>query len=149
LSEQVLLEIDEAFFCPPGDVLLKGWLLAAPGAIRSIRVRSGPLVGALVMSEAIRVSRGDVITAFGQQTGTSDPHCGFIARVPSAISRGDVSYLEVELESGEVAFRPLRLSTHTGIHAIKQILEGIDVRYDELDHAFDRACRTRTPSAVS
>lgn len=138
LSEQVLLEIDEAFFCPPGDVLFKGWLLAAPGAIRSIRVRSGPLVGALEMAESIRVSRPDVITAFGQQTGFSDPRCGFIARVPSSISRGDLSYLEVELDSGEVGFKPFRMSRHTGIHAIKQIMEAVDVRYDELDHAFDR-----------
>ena len=138
LSEPILLEIDEAFFCPPGDVLLKGWLLSAPGAIRSIRVRSGPLVGGLKMEDTIRVSRGDVITAFGEQTGVSDPRCGFIARVPASISKGDVSYIEVELSSGEVGFRPLRLSSHTGIHAIKQIMEGIDVRYDELDIAFDR-----------
>ena len=138
LSEQVLLEIDEAFLCPPGDVLLKGWLLAVPGAIRSIRVRSGPLVGALMLSESIRVARPDVIAAYGQQTGFSDARCGFIARVPSAISKGDISYLEVELESGEVAFKPFRISKHTGIHAIKQILEAVDVRYDELDQAFDR-----------
>jgi GT2 family glycosyltransferase len=138
LSEPVLLEIDEAFFCPPGDVLLKGWLLAVPAVIRAIRVRSGPLVGALDLALSVRVSRPDVIAAFGQQTGFSDPRCGFIARVPAAISKGDLSYLEVELDSGEVGFKPFRISKHTGIHAIKQIMEAIDVRYDELDPAFDR-----------
>ena len=138
LSEQVLLEIDEALLCPPGDVLLKGWLLAVPGVIRSIRVRSGPLVGALLLTDSIRVARPDVIDALGRQTGFADPRCGFIARVPAAISKGDTSYLEVELESGEVAFKPFRLAKHTGIHAIKQILDAVDVRYDELDHAFDR-----------
>jgi GT2 family glycosyltransferase len=138
LSEQVLLEIDEAFYCPPGDVLLKGWLLAAPGTIRTIRVRSGPLVGALDLPQSIQVSRPDVIAAFGAQTGFSDPRCGFIARVPAAISRGDISYLEVELDSGEVGFKPFRLSRHAGINAIKQIMEAVDVRYDELDHAFDQ-----------
>jgi GT2 family glycosyltransferase len=137
LSEPVLLEIDEAFLCPPGDVLLKGWLLAIPGVIRSIRVRSGPLVGALKMSESIRVDRADVIAAFGPETGFVDTRCGFIARVPAAISKGDISYLEVELESGEVGFKPFKISKHTGIHAIKQILNAVDVRYDELDQAFD------------
>jgi len=138
LSEQVLLEIDEAFYCPPGDVLLKGWLLAVPGAIRTIRVRSGPLVGALDLPHSIQVPRPDVIAAFGAQTGFSDPRCGFIARVPSAISKGDVSYLEVELDSGEVGFKPFRLSRHVGLNAIKQIMQAVDVRYDELDHAFDQ-----------
>jgi GT2 family glycosyltransferase len=138
LSEAILLEIDEAFLCPPSDVLIKGWVLAAPGSIRSIRVRSGPLVGALVLADSIRVSRGDVITAFGEQTGFSDPLCGFVARVPSAVSKGDVSYLEVELESGEIGFKPLRLSRQSGLAAMKQIMEAVDLRYDELDQAFDR-----------
>ncbi len=138
LSEPVLLEIDEAFLCPPGDVLLKGWLLASPGVIRSIRVRSGPLVGALVMSESIRVDRADVIQAYGSQTGFVDARCGFIAHVPAAISKGDISYLEIELDSGEVGFKPFKISKHTGIHAIKQVLDAVDLRYDEVNQAFDR-----------
>jgi GT2 family glycosyltransferase len=138
LSEPILLEVDEAFLCPPGDLLLKGWILAPPGVIRAIRVRSGPLVGSLVLAESIRVSRGDVIAAHGEQTGLSDVQCGFVARVPSAVSKGDVSYLEVELESGEIGFKSLRLSRQTGLAAMKQIVDAIDLRYDELDHAFDR-----------
>jgi len=138
LSEQVLMEIEEAFLCPPSDVLIKGWVLAAPGVIRCIRVRSGPLVGALVLGESIRVSRGDVIAAHGEQTGLSDLLCGFVTHVPSAISKGDVSYLEVELETGEIGFKPLRVSRQTGLPAMKQIMQAIDLRYDELDHAFDR-----------
>jgi GT2 family glycosyltransferase len=137
LSEPILLEIEEAFLCPPCDVLIKGWVLAAPGILRSIRVRSGPLVGELLLGESIRVSRGDVIAAHGEQTGLSDLLCGFVTRVPSAISKGDVSYLEVELETGEIGFKPLRLSRQTGLPAMKQIMEAIDLRYDELDHAFD------------
>jgi GT2 family glycosyltransferase len=138
LSEPILMEVEEAFLCPPCDVLIKGWVLAAPGIIRSIRVRSGPLVGALVLDESIRVSRGDVIAAHGEQTGLFDLQCGFVARVPAAISKGDMSYLEVEIESGEIGFKPLRLSRQTGLPAMKQIMEGIDLRYDELDDAFDR-----------
>jgi GT2 family glycosyltransferase len=138
LSETVLLEIDDAIVCPPSGVLIKGWTLSAPGVIRSIRVRSGPLAGELALSDAIRISRPDVIAAVGPQYGFSDARCGFTVYVPSAVSTGDPTYIEVELENGEVGFRTLKLSKRSGLDAIRRILDGIDVRYAELDSAFDK-----------
>jgi GT2 family glycosyltransferase len=138
LSETVLLEVDEAIFCPPGGVLIKGWQLSGPGVLRNIRVRSGPLAGDMALSDAIRVDRPDVIAAVGPHTGFSAIRCGFIAYVPSVVSSGDASYLEVELENGEVGFKNLKLSKRTGVDAIQRILEGVDIRSGEIDTAFDK-----------
>lgn len=138
LNETVLLEADEVIFCPPDGVLIKGWQLSPPGLVRAFRVRCGHLSGELVLAEAIAVSRSDVIEAAGQQHGFSDPMCGFVAFVPGAISPGDAAYVEVELENGEVAFKNLKLSRRTGIDAIRKVLEGVHVRYGQLDAAFDK-----------
>jgi GT2 family glycosyltransferase len=138
LSEPVLLEIDEAILCPPAGVLLKGWQLSVQGAIRALSVRSGPLAGELNLSDSICIARPDVIAAVGQQLGFSDVRCGFVAYVAAAVSNGDVSYIEVELENGEVGFKNFKMSKRSGMDAIKRILEGIDVRYGEIDHAYDK-----------
>jgi GT2 family glycosyltransferase len=138
LSETVLLEIDEAIICPPGGVLIKGWCLSAPGVLRTLRVRSGPLAGELALSDAIRIDRPDVIAAVGPRYGFSEPRCGFVAYVPSVVSSGDVAYLEVELANGEVGFKGFKLSQRTGLDAIQRILEVVDIRSGEIDAAFDR-----------
>jgi GT2 family glycosyltransferase len=137
LSEPVLLEIDEAILCPPDGVLLKGWHLAATASVRSIRVRSGPLAGELQLSKSISIARPDVIESVGQELGFSNVRCGFIAHVPGTISHNDVAYIEVELANGEVGFKDFKLSKTSGIDAIRRILEGVDVRFGELDAAFD------------
>ena len=158
LSEPVLLEIDDAILCPPDGVLLKGWHLAAAGSVRSIRVRSGPLAGELRLSKSISIARPDVIDSVGQEFGFSNLRCGFIAHVPGAISHNDVAYIEVELENGEVGYKNFKLSKISGIDAVRRILEGVDVRFDELDPAFDNvlgpaigainAARLQEPAAV-
>ena len=159
LSEPVLLEVDEAIVCPPSGVLLKGWQLSKPGTVRSIRVRSGPLSGELALSDSIRVARPDVMTAVGEPLGLCDLRCGFIAFIPEAISPGDTAYIEVELENGEIGFKCLQISRRSGINAIRQILEAVDVRYGDIDPAFDKvlgpailsinAARLKEPAAPS
>jgi GT2 family glycosyltransferase len=138
LSETVLLEIDDAIACPPGGVLLKGWLLAAPGVICGMQVRSGPIAAALSLSDALRVDRPDVIAAIGASHGFSENRCGFIAHVPAVLSAGDVTYIQVELENGEVGFKKLTLAKRVGLDAIRHVLEGVDIRQGEIDAAFDR-----------
>jgi GT2 family glycosyltransferase len=138
LSETVLLEIDEAIVCPPGGVLLKGWLLAAPGVICGMQVRSGPIAADLSLSDALRVDRPDVIAALGASHGFSENRCGFIAHVPAVLSAGNVPYIQVELENGEVGFKRLNLGKRVGLAAIRHVLEGVDIREGEIDAAFDR-----------
>jgi GT2 family glycosyltransferase len=137
LSETVLLEIDDAIACPPGGVLLKGWVLAAPGVISGMQVRSGPIAAPLSLSNALRVDRPDVIAAVGASHGFSENRCGFIAHVPAVLSAGDLTYLEVELENGEVGFKKLNLGKRAGLDAIRKVLEGVVIRQGEIDAAFD------------
>ncbi len=138
LSDTVLLEVDEAILCPPDGVLLKGWLQCAPGALRRIRVRSGPLSGELNLVDALRVDRPDVVAAVAPHYGFTDIRCGFIGFVPAAASAREAVYLEVELQNGEVGFKGLQPSKRTGVEAIKRILERVEVGPDEIDAAFDK-----------
>jgi GT2 family glycosyltransferase len=138
LSQPVLMEIDEAIFCPPNGVLLKGWIIAARGAIRSIRVRSGRLIADSVIDNSIRISRPDVVAAVGHQFNFADDRCGFMSYVPDAISNGEPTYLEVELSSGEIGFKNFKISKRSGIDAIRRILDDVHFRYGEIDSAFDK-----------
>jgi GT2 family glycosyltransferase len=137
LTETVLMEIDEAIFCPPAGVFLRGWLLASAGVVKRLRVRSGPLAGDVRLEKGIRVNRPDVIAAVGAAHGFSDSRCGFIAYVPGAVSSGDALYLEMELANGEIGFKPLRVSRHAGIAAIRQVLHGVEIPYGAIDAIFD------------
>jgi GT2 family glycosyltransferase len=137
LTEPVLVDVDEAILCPPDGVLVKGWVLCAPGAVRTLRVRSGPLSAELRLKTCIRVDRADVISAVGAQQGFSELRCGFIGYVPGVVSQGDVTYLEVELTNGEVGFKTFKVSRQSGLDAIRRILNGIEVRCGELNGAFD------------
>jgi GT2 family glycosyltransferase len=138
LSEPVHLEIDDAIACPPDCALLKGWLLAAPGVVRRLRVRSGSLAGELNLTKAIPVARADVVSTVGQGLGLTELHCGFVAYVSGAISPGEPVYIEVELESDEVGFKNVRVSKRSGIEAIRRILEGLDIRFEQTAPHFDQ-----------
>jgi GT2 family glycosyltransferase len=138
LSQPVLMEIDEAIVCPPGGVLLMGWMISARGAVRSLRVRSGATSAEVVFAHSIIVPRPDVIAAVGYQYNLRDEGCGFICHVPDALSPGETPYLEVELHTGEIAFKSFKLSTRTGIEAIRRILHDVRLRYGELDSAYDK-----------
>lgn len=138
LTETVMIEVDEAILCPPDGVLLMGWQLSAPGSVKSIRVRSAHLSGGFSLDDVIPLMRHDVISAVGADLGFFDPRCGFIAYVPGAISPGDAVYLEVELHSGEVGFKGVKLSRRSGMPAVRRALEVVDVRYSEVNEAFDR-----------
>jgi GT2 family glycosyltransferase len=137
-SDRILLDLDHAILCPPDGVLLKGWYLVRPGAISKIRVRSGPLSGELPLEDMVRVNRPDVIAAVGAQYGFNEIRCGFIAYVPRVVSPGDVLFLEVEFESGELAFKELKLSQGSGLEAIRRSFEGVEFRSTEIDAAFDK-----------
>jgi GT2 family glycosyltransferase len=137
LSDPVLLEIDEAILCEPDGLLLMGWHLAMPGAVRDIRVRCGPLAAPLGLDRAIRIARPDVVAAFAAQHGADDPRCGFVAFVPQSVIPGARIYIEVETARREVGFRGVPRPKLQGLAAIRRVLEGIDVRFGEVPRAFD------------
>ena len=138
LSQPVLLEIDEAIVCPPNGVILMGWMISALGAVRSVRVRSGRSTAEVVLAQSIAVRRPDVLAAVGYQYNLSDDGCGFICYVPDALSSAESSYLEVELHTGEVGFKSFKLSTRSGVDAIRRVLQDVHVRYGDIDSAYDK-----------
>ena len=137
LSEPVMLEVDQAIPCPPDGLLVKGWVLAPEGTIRRLTVRSGGRSGSIDLTTALRIARPDVITAVGAAKGYLDSHSGFVAYVPGAWSPGDVTYLEIELESGEIAFKCIRVSHSSGLVAVREVLDGLKIPDGAIDAAFD------------
>jgi len=138
LSDRVFLEFDELIACPPGGLAVMGWMLAKPGVVRAIRLRSNTMNEPFDFESCIKLARPDVITGVGVQHGFEDPQCGFIGYVPcSTLSNADM-YMEVETTQREVGFRKLPAPKLDGIAAIKRMLVAFDVRYNEVPRAYDR-----------
>ena len=137
LAPRVLLEIDEAIRCGSDGLVLMGWLLAFPNEIAAIRVRSGSRATALHLETCIRIDRPDVIEAFAQH-GYCDQCCGFIAYLPHAVEPGSRIYLEVETTRHEVRYRNVPVPRLEGLAAAKRLLASVDVRFGEVQHAFDQ-----------
>jgi GT2 family glycosyltransferase len=137
LDAAIFLEIDEAILCGTDGLVLLGWCLAKPGDIHGMRVRSGPLIASFDLHDGIRLNRPDVMEALAGR-GFDDPRCGFIVFVPHAVAPDGKLYIEVETRSREVGYRNVPRVKLEGITAIKRLLAAVDVRFDEVQHAFDR-----------
>ncbi len=135
LSEPIRIGIDELFVCPPTDVVLVGWLIAEPGSVRAVRLRSGGRATPLALDQAIRVDRGDVVETFAEIA--VERRCGFVTRLEDALSPGEISYIEIETTRGEIGYLLLPLPRLRGLAAMKRLLELVDVRYGEVAPAFD------------
>ena len=137
LSEKVFLEIDDAVVCGDSGLILIGWMLAKPGAVRDMRVRCGHLSAPFNLDDCIRVDRPDVITALGAANGFDDSRCGFIAFFPNVVIQGPALYIEIETNRREVGFRNVPAAKLDGMAAIKRILDCFSSRFDEVQSAFD------------
>jgi len=137
LAGQVFFALDEAILCPPQSVVLVGWLLAMPGTIEAMRLRSGPIATPIDIQSAIRTERRDVLTSVGAEYGFADLNCGFVVFVPEGISPGDATYIEIETTTGEIAYANLPVMKLRGLAAIKRVLSTFSTRYSEMQPAFD------------
>jgi GT2 family glycosyltransferase len=159
LKPRVILEIDETIFCPPAGLLLIGWLLTRPDSMEAIQVHSGPLSSPLRMADCIRIARPDVIEGVGSKYGFGDAECGFIGYAAEAFSPGDLSFIEVKTELGEIGCRGLPAPIRCGLPAIKHVLSLFEVTFAEVVPAFTNviapslaslnAARLTTPLACS
>ncbi len=138
MAATVQLEIDEAIACPPHGLLLKGWCVAVPGRVKALRIRAGGLSATIDLADVVPVPRPDVIQAVGSAFGSDDPQVGFVAYVSDLYSETEPVYLEVELDTGERGHKAVKLSRKRGVEAIRSVLEGIDCRFADVDHHFDR-----------
>ncbi len=136
LSTRVLMDFDEAILVGDTGLVLMGWMLAHPGEIREIHVRSGQKTSVLDLSSSIRIDRSDVLDAFTGQ-GFNDLKCGYIAYLPNAVTPGYSPYVQVETVRREIGYRPIPPARQVGIAAIKRLLSVIDMRFVELRNAFD------------
>lgn len=138
LTERVIIEIDDAVVCGDSSLVLIGWMLAKPGALRDMRVRCGHLSVPFNLSDCIKVDRPDVITAVGSVNGFDDTRCGFIAFFPEVVLQGFPLYIEVETNRREVGFRNVPPTKLDGMAAIKRILDCFSPRFDEVQPAFEK-----------
>jgi GT2 family glycosyltransferase len=138
MNERVFLEFDEIIVCEPNALLLIGWYLAKPGAVRNLRLRCGTLVSAIDMDDCVKIERPDVLTAIGQQHGFDDSRCGFIAFLPNAVDGSNIPYIEIETRRGEVGYRNVPPAKLEGFSAMKRLLECFDVRFLDVPKAYDR-----------
>ncbi len=137
LSTVVLVEIDEAILSGEHGLVLLGWLLARPAEIRAMRVRCGALSSPLVLDDCVRLDRADVLEAFSQH-GFTDPRCGFVAYLPHAVMADQPIFIEVETSRHEIGYRTIPRPKLEGITAIKCLLATVDVRFGEVQGAFDK-----------
>jgi GT2 family glycosyltransferase len=145
LPASVQIGLDETLPVPPDGVALIGWCLDPTNAIAAMHVRgpraardAGPLG-----SRWLRVERADVIGSVGAAHGLTDPRVGFVALSPACGApwpggHGEAPYLEVELHSGEVAYKRLPPPQRSGAAAARRLLEAVRPASDEMDYAFDR-----------
>jgi GT2 family glycosyltransferase len=139
LEDKVLIDFDELVVCPGDSVLLFGWLLARPGALRALRIRSCTGVATVDLdASALRIARPDVIASVGADRGYDNPLCGFIARVPTPLHPGADLHLEAETADGDIGYRKLPTPRLTGVPALKRILGAIEHEYADIDFRYDR-----------
>jgi hypothetical protein len=138
LRDLILLDFDEAIACAPDCVILLGWLLARPGAVKAVRLRSGEHVFAADLETGIHwIDRADVIEGVGREHGFDDPRCGFILRIPTGQPLGETLHLEVETSSGEIGFKTLPRPRLAGLPAMKRLLSIIDTQFADVDRLYD------------
>ncbi len=134
---QFAFKADEAVFCGKADILLNGWLMAAPPGIRDVRIRCGRRSVRVGLRDAVRVGRPDVVAKYGDALRSHTTNCGFVVHVVDCVERGSMAYVEIEATSGDVAYVRLRPSRLRGLGAIRNTLSNLAPRYDEVQRTFD------------
>jgi GT2 family glycosyltransferase len=138
LSERILIDFDAVLACAPAGLVLIGWMLAQPGAIRALRLACTSNTFPIDLQRNIHwTERADVISSVGQENGFTDPSCGFIAYVPLPAHDGSVLHLEIETSSGEIGYKNLPSARLGGLAAIKRLLGEVDPQYADIDSLYD------------
>ena len=132
------LQIDLAYVCPPHGLLISGWIFDPFDAIAGMTMRCGSRSALLDPQQWIRVPRPDVYDSFVDKFGGVSPKCGFITYLPDVYVPGEAPYVEVETIRGEVGLKSMAAVCHADADAIRTMLAGFDLRYDEVVRVYDR-----------
>jgi GT2 family glycosyltransferase len=136
LGPAISLCIDEAISCGPDGIVLLGWLLAQPQDIAALKLHCGRQAVTLDPRNFVRIARPDVLESFPNH-GLEDQRCGFVTYVPHGIKPHEALYLQVEAADGSAGYAPVPRSRLSGLVAIKRILQAVDVRFLDMQAAFD------------
>jgi GT2 family glycosyltransferase len=137
LTDRVLLEVDQTILCPPDGLVLMGWTLSPPGAVREIRICSDRHRAVFDLARCVRIPRPDVTHSVGENFGFDEPRCGFIALAAPGHAAKPQVWLEVETTRGELGYKPLPAPVLHGMAAMRSLLADCDVQFADVAPAFD------------
>jgi GT2 family glycosyltransferase len=134
----VFMQVDLAFVCPPHGLWIFGWTLDPFSTVARMTLRCGGRSAEINPKDWITISRADVSNGFGEKFGGLSPKCGFLAYFPDVYVPGQTPYVEIETVQGEIGFKAMANVRSAGVDTIKDMLQRIDLRYDELVRGYDR-----------
>jgi GT2 family glycosyltransferase len=138
LDGLVAFRIDEAIATGRTDMLLIGWLMNAPDALRAIRLRSGGRSTPVLVERGVEVDRPDVVVKYAAPLRSRQIRCGFILPLADCLEPGELCFVEIEAGTGEIGYTPVFASRLHGLGAIRNALANLSPRYDQVDTVFDR-----------
>lgn len=139
LSVPCHFETDIIYAAPGKGLLLLGWFIDPMAAVRSIRIGSGRNTSPEdLRASLLRIERPDVRTAFESRYDLPDSRVGFLAYSSFAGKVGRQLHVEIELETGEIGFKPLSPPVAAGVPALRRILQSVKLTGDELQPTFDK-----------
>jgi GT2 family glycosyltransferase len=136
LRPAIFFCVDEAILCGGDGLVLIGWMLAQPKDLVSVKLHCGGNVVALERRDFVRIARPDVLAAVVEHE-PDDDRCGFATYLPHAAKRNEPCYIEVEAADGQAGYALVPRPRLQGIAAIKRLLEVVDVRFLDMQLAFD------------
>jgi GT2 family glycosyltransferase len=136
LRPAISLCIDEAITCGTDGIVLVGWLLAQPQDVTTIKLFCGDVAVTLDPQDFVRITRPDVLESFPNH-GLEDLRCGFVTYIRHAIKPHEPLVLQVEAADGCAGYAQVPRSRLAGLAAIKRLLEAVDVRFLDMQDAFD------------
>ncbi|MGG5890616.1 glycosyltransferase family 2 protein [Falsiroseomonas sp. HC035] len=137
LMLRIRLEIEGSFTIQPDGLLLQGWLLDPTEGIAELRLRSGDRVTPLSRERRLPIRRRDLVESVAVPQGIDDPHLGFLAYFPAALTPGAPSFLEIETRGGELARYPIPAPGYAAGAAIRRILGAVDLPHGDVAPLFD------------
>lgn len=132
LAAQVHLEIDELIVAPRGGVMIIGWFVDPAAAVKAIRFRSPKSPAESLMDRWVRVARPDIRDAFAASLALQGEDWGFHVFAPGANIDTKRGYLEVELNDGTIAFKPLKEPTRSGRAGIVRAVSDVRLTTENL-----------------
>ena len=139
LSAKLRLHIEQSILCPPDGVVLIGWMAAAPGLVRCLRLHSGGQSSTIDLAAVLRRRRPDVLATLTDLSDLDGDECGLLTYLPGALAPSAAApYLSVELANGEVGYALLPPFRPQGLATMQELLGQLEPRYDLVAPAFDQ-----------